>query len=88
MPKLSKIIKKKIDKNENSADASETKKRIQLIINILTYIIYHMKEGTELCKPEALIALVRTCKVAFKRNTTESRWDEQGAPLVLLHVVK
>lgn len=46
-----------------------------------------MKEASELCKTEALKALVQTCKVAFKRTTNESRWDEHGAPLILSHIV-
>lgn len=75
------------DKNENTADTIEIKKTIQLITNILTSISYRMKEATELCKAEALKALVQTCKVAFKRNTNESRWDEHGAPLILSHIV-
>lgn len=66
---------------------TEKKKTVQLIIGILCSVSYRMKHASDLCTPDILHTLIRTCRVAFRRKTSRSRWDEQGAPLVLSHIV-
>lgn len=42
----------------------------------------------QLCKPEILDILVKTCRLTYKRRSSDSAWDSQGAPVVLSQIIK
>lgn len=66
----------------------EKNKIVQLIVSILCAVSYRMKHGSDLCTPAILDTLIQTCRLAFRRKSPTSRWDEQGVPLVLSHIVR
>lgn len=76
----------KDDTASPTTDSME-KKTVELIIGILCSVSYRMKHASDLCTAEILNTLLRTCRVAFRRKSSEARWDEFGAPLVLAHIV-
>lgn len=69
-------------------DIVEKNKIVQLIVSILCSVSYRMKHGSDLCTPEILNTLIQTCRLAFRRKSPTSRWDEHGVPLVLSHIVR
>lgn len=70
------------------ADESEQQKTVQLIIDTLCNVSLRIKHASDLCTAPILNTLVRACRVAYRRRETETRWDAQGAPLVLSHIVE
>lgn len=40
----------------------------------------------ELCKPDVLNTLIKTCRLIYKRRSPA--WDSHGAPLVLSHIIE
>ncbi|KAJ6637654.1 hypothetical protein Bhyg_10385 [Pseudolycoriella hygida] len=68
-------------------DIVEKNKIVHLIVSILCSVSYRMKHGSDLCTPEILNTLIQTCRLAFRRKYPTSRWDDQGVPLVLSHIV-
>lgn len=77
-----------IEKECTAYDIVEKNKIVQLIVSILCSVSYRMKHGSDLCTPEILNTLIQTCRLAFRRKSPTSRWDEQGVPLVLSHIVR
>lgn len=75
---------------KDSADVSEKKKTIQLILDILGSASYRIKQAKfelSLCSDEILDTLIRACRVAHKRRHKDTPWDALGAPLLLSHIV-
>lgn len=77
----------KDDSVSPTTDSME-QKTVELIIGILCSVSYRMKHASDLCTADILNTLLRTCRVAFRRKSSEARWDEHGAPLVLAHIVQ
>lgn len=78
------------EKEPSSIDITEKKKTVQLILSMLCSASYRLKHAPydlSLCTPEILNTLVKTCRVAYKRRTSDTPWDAQGAPLVLSHIL-
>lgn len=77
-----------VDEAPLPADESEQHKTVQLIIDTLCNVSLRIKHASDLCTAPILHTLVRACRVAYRRRETETRWDAQGAPLVLSHIVE
>lgn len=60
-----------------------------MVLGILCSASYRLKQLPihELCKPEILDTLLKTCRFTYKRRTSDAAWDAQGAPLVLSHII-
>lgn len=73
----------------NRSDITEKKKTVNLVLGILCSASYRLKQLAihELCKPEILDTLLKTCRFTYKRRTADAAWDAQGAPLVLSHII-
>lgn len=77
------------EKEPNQSDIAEKKKTVNLVLCILCSASYRLKQLSinELCKPEVLDTLLKTCRLTYKRRSPEAAWDSQGAPLVLSHII-
>lgn len=77
------------EKEPSQSDISEKKKTINMVLGILCSASYRLKQLAihELCKPEILDTLLKTCRITYKRRTPDATWDAQGAPLVLSHII-
>lgn len=60
-----------------------------MVLGILCSASYRLKQLPihELCKPEILDTLLKTCRFTYKRRTSDAAWDAHGAPLVLSHII-
>lgn len=77
-------------KTPNQSDISEKKKTINLVLSILCSASYRLRQlsNNELCKPEVLDTLIKTCRLTYKRHSPEAAWDSYGAPMVLSHIIE
>lgn len=78
------------EKTPNHSDISEKKKTINLVLSILCSASYRLRQlsNNELCKPEVLDTLIKTCRLTYKRHSPEAAWDSYGAPMVLSHIIE
>ncbi|XP_031631636.1 uncharacterized protein LOC116345956 [Contarinia nasturtii] len=83
-------IKEKKEKVPNQSDISEKKKTINLVLSILCSASYRLRQLSinELCKPDILDTLIKTCRITYKRHSPEAAWDSHGAPMVLSHIIE
>lgn len=61
------------------------------MLSILCSASYRLKEiqgVNELCKPEILDILIKTCRLTYKRRSSDSAWDSHGSPIVLSHLIE
>lgn len=77
-------------KEPKSSDIAEKKNLVKLVLNILCIASYRLKQLSinELCKPEVLDILIKTCRLTYKRRSNDTAWDSQGAPMVLSHIIE
>lgn len=77
------------EKEPNQSDILEKKKTVNLVLDILCSASYRLKQLSinELCKPDVLDTLLKTCRLTYKRRSPEAAWDSHGAPLVLSHII-
>lgn len=77
------------EKESNQSDILEKKQTIKMVLGILCSASYRLKQLaiSELCKPDILDTLLKTCRLTYKRRTPDAAWDAWGAPLVLSHII-
>lgn len=64
-----------------------------MVLSILCSASYRLKQLSglsinELCKPDVLDTLIKTCRLTYKRHSKEAGWDSHGAPMVLSHIIE
>lgn len=83
------MTEKEKEKEPSSSDVCEKKRTIYLVLSILISASYRLNQmPNQLCKPETLDILVKTCRLTYKRRSSDSAWDSQGAPAVLSQIIK
>lgn len=78
------------EKEPNKSDIIEKRKTITLVLSILCSASYRLRQLSinELCKPEVLNTLIKTCRLTYKRKSADAAWDAHGSPMVLSHIIE